>query len=362
MLRTALVGWPKVGKTTLFRLLTGIPADQHPSGSGKFSHHIGICDVPDHRLDALAEIFHPKKVTPAQIEFADLAGIVKGEAKDSTYLSQLRNVDALAHVLRSFQDPSVMHVEGDVNPLRDLELFEMELILADLSLLEARREKVSKDIRKMNNRAMEEELQLLEKMVPWLENEKPLRCMTLEPEEEKIVRGFTLLSLKPMLYVLNLDESDTHRQEEVIRDLGLEKYKDSPKTALVNVCARIEAEIAELPAEEVDTFLKDLGYTEPGLNRLITSMYGLLDLVSFLTAGEPEVRAWPIPRNCLAPQAAGTIHSDFEKGFIRAEVIPWEKLVACGGYPGAKEKGWLRQEGKTYHVQDGDTILFRFNV
>ncbi len=362
MLRTAFVGWPKVGKTTIFRLITGLSAEHPGAGGGKYSQHIGITDVPDPRLGALAEIFEPKKITPAQIEFMDLAGIAKGEAKDSTYHSHLRNVDALAHVLRGFRDPTVMHVEGDINPVRDLELFEMELVLADLAQLEARKERLSKDIKKMKSKALEDEMHLLERMIPWLEEGKPLRQMILSGEEEKLVRGFTLLSLKPMLFVLNLDEEDTRRQEDVIQELGLGSYKDYPRTALVTVCARIESEIAELPEEEVETFLKDLGYKEPGLDRLIASMYALLDLVSFLTAGEQEVRAWPIPRNCLAPQAAGTVHSDFEKGFIRAEVIPWEKLVACHGYAGAKEKGLLRQEGKNYHVQDGDTIIFRFNV
>lgn len=362
VLRTALVGWPKVGKTALFHLLTGISKSIGSAGGGKFTHHVGISDVPDHRLNALAKIFHPKKVTPAQIEFTDLAGIAKGEAKDSTYLSQLRNVDALAHVLRAFNDPSVMHVEGNIDPARDLDLFEMELVLADLALLESRRERVSKDSKKTKNKALEEELQLLERLIPWLEDGKPLRNMTLTGEEEKVVRGFTLLSLKPMLFVLNLDETDTHRQQEAIQRFGLEKHMEGSKTSLVTVCAKIEAEISELSSEEMGTFLQDLGYAEPGLNRLLTSMYKLLNLVSFLTAGEPEVRAWPIPRNCLAPQAAGVIHSDFEKGFIRAEVIPWDKLVQCGSFAAAKEKGWLRQEGKGYSVQDGDTINFRFNV
>jgi len=362
MLRTAFVGWPKVGKTTLFSLITGLSAEHSSTGGGKYSQHIGITDVPDFRLEALAEVFNPKKVVPAQIEFMDLAGIAKGEAKDAVYLAHLRNVDALAHVLRSFRDPTVMHVEGDVNPVRDLELFEMELVLADLSLLEARIERIGKDLKKMKNKALEDERHLLERLIPWLEQGKPLRQVTFPPDEEKLVRGFTLLSLKPMLFILNMDEEDTRRQEEVIQELGLAEYKNYPKTALVTVCAKIESEIAELPEEEVDAFLKDLGYSEPGLSRLITQMYRLLDLVSFLTAGDQEVRAWPVPRNCPAPQAAGTVHSDFEKGFIRAEVIPWDKLVACRGYAGAREKGWLRQEGKNYPIHDGDTIIFRFNV
>lgn len=331
-------------------------------GTGKFSLHVGMASVPDPRLSAISAIFRPKKTTPAQIEFVDLAGIVKGEAKDSTYLAQLRNMDALAHVLRAFRDPSVLHMDGEVNPQRDLEVFELELVLADLALVEGRRERVVRDLKKARSPELVREAALLEKMHPWLEGGHPLREFEFAPEEERIVRGFTLLSQKPMLIVLNLDEEDTHRQEQTVNALGLKRFLDRPKTVLVAVCAKIEAEIAELGPEEADAFLKELGFSEPGLNRLITQMYSLLDLVSFLTAGDPEVRAWPVPRGSLAPKAAGAIHSDFEKGFIRAEVVDWRQLLECGSFAAAREKGWLRSEGKDYVVQDGDVITFRFNV
>jgi ribosome-binding ATPase len=333
-----------------------------PSGAGKFSVHLGMAEVPDPRLQALAAIFQPRKVTPAQIEFVDLAGIVKGEAKDSTYLAQLRNVDALAHVVRAFRDPTVLHMEGEIGPARDIEVFEMELILADLALIEGRQERVSRDIKKMRSPELEREAALLERMRPWLEEGKPLRELALTADEEKVIRGFTLLSQKPMLLVLNMDEQDTHRQQQLIDELSLGNYLSRPRTALVQVCAKIEAEIAELGAEEAQVFLSDLGFSEPGLDRLLQRQYALLELISFLTAGEPEVRAWPVPSGCTAVKAAGTIHTDFEKGFIRAEVIPWQQLVECGSFAHGRERGWLRSEGRDYTVQDGDVITFRFNV
>jgi len=271
-------------------------------------------------------------------------------------------VDALAHVVRAFRDPTVLHMEGDIGPSRDIEVFEMELILADLALIEGRQDRLARDLKKMRSPELEHEAALLERMRPWLEEGKPLREFALGSEEEKLVRGFTLLSQKPMLLVLNMDEEDTHRQQQLLEELELGRYIDRPRTALVPVCAKIEEEIAELGADEAHAFLTDLGFSEPGLDRLLHRQYALLSLISFLTAGDPEVRAWPVPRGCTALKAAGTIHSDFEKGFIRAEVIPWQQLVECGGFAGGRERGWLRSEGREYMVQDGDVITFRFNV
>jgi GTP-binding protein YchF len=271
-------------------------------------------------------------------------------------------VDALAHVVRAFRDPSVLHLDGEVNPARDLEVFELELVLADLALVEGRKERVARDLKKGRNPELEREAVLLERMQQWLSTGRPLREFAFTAEEAKSVRGFTLLSQKPVLIVLNLDEKDTQHQQESIASMGLEQFLNRPRTALVAVCARIEEEIAELGPQEATAFLQDLGFSDPGLSRLIRQTYALLDLVSFLTTGDMEVRAWPVPRSTSAVQAAGTIHTDFERGFIRAEVIDWRRLVECGGLAAARERGWLRSEGRDYVVQEGDVILFRFNV
>lgn len=344
------------GKTSLFTILTGV---HEAARVGSMETRIGVAKVPDPRLDALADIFKPPKVTHATVEYLDFPAISKEALRDPSYLASLRVVDALAHVVRVFESDVVPHEKGSVDPMRDVEDLETELILSDLVVVEKRLEKLDKDRKKIKSAELDQEFEVLTRAKQLLEENRPLRNMELSADEEKRIRGFQFLSQKPMLYVLNLGEEDAPRLHEVE-----EKYRNGPlaarpHTAVTAVCGKIEAELAELSPDEARDYLASYGLTESGLERMISATYSLLGLMSFLTAGETEVRAWTVPINSKAVNAAGAIHSDFEKKFIRAEVVNWKALVDNNGYAGVKEKGQLRLEGKDYIVKDGDVLVIR---
>jgi GTP-binding protein YchF len=355
-MKTAIIGLPMVGKTSLFTILTGVHQETR---IGSTAARTGVARVPDTRLEALAGLFDPPKVTHATVEYVDMPSISKETLRDPGSMASLRVVDAFAHVLRLFADETVPHEKGSVDPLRDLEDVETELILSDLVVVEKRLERLDKDRKKIKNPELDREFELLVKCKAALENDQPLRQLDLDADDEKRMRGFQFLSQKPMLYVLNLGESDAsrlHQREQEYREGPLAGRKH---TAVTAVCGKIEAELAELPREEQRDYLASYGLQESGLERLISVTYSLLGLMSFLTAGEDECRAWTIPMNSAAVKAAGAIHSDFEKKFIRAEVVNWKPLVEMGGYAGVREKGLLRLEGKEYIVKDGDVLVIR---
>ena len=355
-MKTAIIGLPMTGKTSLFTILTGVHQETR---IGSTAVRTGVAKVPDPRLDALAKIFEPPKVTSASVEYADMPSISKESLRDPSYLASLRVVDAFAHVLRFFKDESVPHEKGTIDPLRDLEDVEIELILSDLVVVEKRLERLDKDRKKVKSPELDQEFELLEKCKAQLEGNMPLRNLTLSPDEEKRIRGFQFLSQKPMLCVLNLDEAEAgklHEREEEFRKGPLAGRLQTDAAA---ICGKVEAELAELPPADAAEYLASYGLTESGLVRLISATYRLLGLMSFLTAGETEVRAWTVPIGSTAPKAAGAIHSDFEKKFIRAEVVNWKNLVDLNGYPGVREKGLLRLEGKEYIVKDGDVLVIR---
>jgi len=355
-MRTAIIGLPMAGKTSLFTILTGV---HEATRLGATEARVGIARVPDPRVEALAEVFQPAKSTHATLEYVDAPAISKETLRDPGYIAGLRIVDAFAHVLRAFQDERIPHELGSVDPVRDAGHVEVELILSDLVVVEKRLDRLEKDRKKTKSPELDREFELLEKSKDLLEADKPLREMTLSPEEEKRARGFGFLSQKPMLYVLNLGEPDAPRLHEMEAEYGGGPLSGRPGTAVTAICGKIEAELAELSAEEAREYLASYGLAEPGLERLITATYALLGLMTFLTGSETEVRAWTVPKHSTALQAAGTIHTDFEKKFIRAEVINWKALVESGGFAGAREKGLLRLEGKDYIVKDGDVLLIR---
>jgi GTP-binding protein YchF len=355
-MKTAIVGLPMVGKTSLFTILTGV----HESARvGSLEARVGITKVADARVDALAKLYQPPKITYATVEYLDFPAVSKEALRDPSYLASLRVVDALAHVLRLFESDTVPHEKGSVDPLRDFEDVEMELILSDLVVVEKRMERVDKDRKKIKSPDFDKEFALLERLKSELEANRPLRELEFNDEEEKRIRGFQFLSQKPMLCVLNIGEADVPRMHEIE-----EQYRTGPlagkgRTAVTAICGKIEAELAELSQEEAQDYLASYGLKESGLERLISATYALLGLMSFLTAGETEVRAWTIPMNSKAVHAAGAIHSDFEKKFIRAEVVNWKALIDHDGYPGVRDKGLLRLEGKDYIVKDGDVLVIR---
>ncbi|HVO98996.1 MAG TPA: redox-regulated ATPase YchF [Bryobacteraceae bacterium] len=355
-MQTAIVGLPMVGKTSLFTILTGV---HEAARVGSLEARIGMTKVPDARLDELAKIFEPPKVTHATVEYLDFPAISKESLRDPKYLGSLRVVDALAHVLRVFESDTVPHEAGSVDPVRDLEDVEMELILSDLVVVEKRIERVHKDLKKGKNPEFEKELELLEKIKVELEANRPVRGLEFSDDDEKRIRGFQFLSQKPMLLVLNLGEEDAPKMAEVEEKFRNGPFAGKKNTAVTAICGKIEAELAELPKEDAAEYLKSYGLQESALERLIAATYSLLGLMSFLTAGETEVRAWTIPKNSTAQKAAGAIHSDFEKKFIRAETVNWKTLVEHNGYHGLREKGLLRLEGKDYIVKDGDVLVIR---
>jgi ribosome-binding ATPase len=369
-MKVGIVGLPQVGKTTIFRLLTQGRIDTSSWGSGREAH-IGIAHVPDARVDKLAEIVNPQKTTYATVEYVDLPGLARGEgkaalqgqAKDmSTYLNSLKNIDTLLHVVRAFEDPNLPHVEGTVDPLRDIGLFELEMIFSDLAIVEKRLERLSKDLKKVKSFELEMENEILQRFKAALESERPLRELELTPDEEKRIRGFTFLSAKPILLVINVGDQDASKIPHVVEEFGLQKRASMRDVAITAVCGKIESEIAALPPEDARMFTDDLGISGSALARIIQKSYDLLGVFSFYTAGEPEVRAWTIPRDTTAVQAAGAIHTDIEKGFIKAEVVSFEDMVELGSFPAAKSRGVLRLEGREYRVREGDVILFRFNL
>ena len=355
-MKTAIIGLPMVGKTSLFTILTGVHQETR---IGSTAARTGVARVPDERLEALGRLFEPPKVTHATVEYVDMPAISKENLRDPGYLASLRVVDAFAQVLRLFEDETVPHEKGSVDPLRDMEDVETELILSDLLVVEKRLERLDKDRKKVKNPELDREFELLEQCKAALEANQPLRQLELGADDEKRLRGFQFLSQKPVLYVLNLGESEAAKLHDRERE-----YREGPlagrrNTAATAVCGKIEAELAELPREEQQDYLASYGLADSGLERLISATYSLLGLMSFLTAGEDECRAWTIPAHSNAVKAAGAIHSDFEKKFIRAEVVNWKSLVDHGGYAGVREKGLLRLEGKEYIVKDGDVLVIR---
>ncbi|MDP9114714.1 MAG: redox-regulated ATPase YchF [Acidobacteriota bacterium] len=356
-MKTAIIGLPMVGKTSLFTILTGV----HESAArmGSLEARVGITKVPDARVDALAKLYQPPKITYATVEYFDFPSISKEALRDPSYLASLRVADALAHVLRVFESDTVPHEKGSVDPLRDFEDVEVELMLSDLVVVEKRMERVDKDRKKIRSPELDQEFALLERLKAELEANRPLRGLEYSAEDEKRIRGFQFLSQKPMLCVLNLGEKDAGRLHEVEEEYRKGPFAGRKNTAVTAICGQIEAELAELKPEEAKELLSSYGLQESGMERLITATYSLLGLMSFLTAGETEVRAWTIPIQSRAVNAAGAIHSDFEKKFIRAEVVNWQALLDHDGYPGVKEKGLLRLEGKEYIVKDGDVLVIR---
>jgi hypothetical protein len=343
------------GKTSLFTILTGA---QEAARVGSMEARVGVAKVPDPRVEALAAVFQPPKATHAVIEYVDFPAISKEALRDPSYLGSLRLVDALAHVLRVFDDPTVPHEKETIDPVRDRDDVDLELILSDLVVIEKRMERLDKDRKKIKSPELDHEFEVLARAKETLERNVPLREMPLNEQEEKRIRGFQFLSQKPMLYVLNIGEQDAPRLHGIERGYR-DKLGARPATEVAAVCGKIEAELAELSPEEAADLMQGYGLEEPGLDRIITATYSLLGLMSFLTAGETEVRAWTIPINSTAVKAAGAIHSDFEKKFIRAEVVRWKTLVDLEGYAGAREKGLLRLEGKEYIVKDGDVLVIR---
>lgn len=369
-MKLGIVGLPNVGKSTLFNAITKAGAESANYPFCTIDPNVGIVAVPDERLDRLAEMYEPDKVTPTAIEFVDIAGLVKGasrgEGLGNKFLAHIREVDAIVHVVRCFEDPNIVHVDGSVGPKRDLETINLELIFADLETIEKRIEKTNISLKTHDPKMKTQyqmEMEVYQKIKAGLEKEQPVRAMDFSDEEKIIAGQAFLLTDKPVIYAANVSEtdlSDGTGQNPLLAEL--QACVAAEGAEMIVISARIEEEIAQLDEAERKEYLKELGIKESGLDQLIKKSYKLLGLISFLTAGKQEVRAWTITRGTKAPQAAGKIHSDFEKGFIRAEIVSYNDLMACGTYAAAREKGLVRLEGKEYVMQDGDITLFRFNV
>jgi GTP-binding protein YchF len=358
-MKAGILGLSLVGKSTLFELLTGTAA---AARGGRPEPRLGIARVPDPRVETLAGLFSPRKKTWATVEYVDVPGVTKGEGASLVDLPALRGVDALVHVVRGFVSDTVPHPEGTIDALRDAKMLELELILADLGTVERRLERLEANIKKANRPEDVAERTLFRRMKETLESERPLREMGLAEEERRRLRGYALLSEKPQLVVANLDEAAIRDAARWLEASGLAAWARRPQMALCAVSAPIEAEMARLPVEDARAFREDYGLQEPGLDRVIRTSYALLGLISFLTTGEDECRAWTVRKGTRAQQAAGAIHTDIERGFIRAEVVAFADLVAAGSLPACRERGTLRLEGKEYEVRDGDVINFRFAV
>jgi GTP-binding protein YchF len=358
-MKTGIIGLPQAGKTSLFRMLTKTPLDERRHANPREAH-LGMARVPDDRLDRLAALYTPRKLTHTSVEFLDVAAVGQEALKETAYLATLRTVDALTHVVRAFADPAIPHVDG-IDPLRDIRNVEFDLMLSDLGQIEKRLERLEKDLKRMRAPELEKEHELLQQCKSHLENERPLRELELAPADEKRLRSFMFLSQKPVLYVLNIGESIDlgHEIEHAPETYKLTAIASRPNVGVAVVCAKVEAELAEMSDDEAADFLASYNLQESGLVRLIRKSYELLGLLSFFTLGEDECRAWMMPRGSRAVEAAGAIHTDLEKHFIRAEVIRWDALLEAGSEAKARAKGTLRLEGKDYLVQDGDVVHIR---
>lgn len=363
-MKLGVVGLPNVGKSTLFNAITQAGAEIANYPFCTIEPNVGVVAVPDERLDKLAALYDSKKITPTYLRFVDIAGLVKGasrgEGLGNKFLSHIREVDAIVHVVRCFEDSNITHVSDKIDPVADMDTINLELILADIETVNARLAKAV-NMQKTGDKKYKIEAELLKRVLSCLENEKPVRTMEFDEEEQLVVDDMFLLTSKPVIYAANISESDLGKKENPLVQAVENKAKEENAETLV-ICAKVEEELSKLDAEEKAMFLESYGICESGLSRLVKKCYSLLHLISYLTAGEKETRAWTVKEGTKAPQAAGKIHSDFEKGFIRAEVVDYQTMLEMGGYNQAKEHGKVRSEGKDYVVKDGDVVLFRFNV